>query len=125
MITGEIIGIEETQDLQKNIIIWVQIKNDGIEIDFGHTIEKKKVWPLYTKWDNFAGKTDLAIYEWVKVNIEYQFGNIIKAIAKPLINTDLLDAQLPKLIGRKFSADDVSHNYDGTTITIKSDGTII
>lgn len=129
-ITAEIIEIQETPDILKNIIIWVCFKDgDGIEIPFDQggqpvIIQGKNCWPLYGRYENFLGKTDAQILEWIRVNVEHQIGNIIQAIAKPVINQSLIGTILPKLVSTKFSKESVTLDLDGIIVTIKPDGTV-
>jgi hypothetical protein len=62
MITGEIVGVEQTQDTQKNIIIWICFTQNGKEIPFyrgAELLEKdgKKVWPKTVSFESLIGKT--------------------------------------------------------------------
>lgn len=126
-ITGEIVGMKETDDAQRNIIIWVCFKNNGIEIPFylNETlleVNGKKVWPLYSQFLNFAGRSAAEIHDWVKINIEHQIGNLIKEAAKSVINDSLVKTNLPKLVGTVFSKDFVV--IEGMNIKIYPDGTV-
>jgi hypothetical protein len=137
MIYGEIVGVEQTQDAQKNIIIWISFTQDGIEIPFYRGADllvkdRKKVWPLYARFENFLGKTPEMIQKWIQINVEAQIGNIIKEInSKEILNASFITA-IDKLKGVKFSADKVSIPVDticagenNTTIELKSDGTYL
>lgn len=135
MITGEIVGVEQTQDAQKNIIIWICFSQGGIEIPFYRGAELllkdgKKVWPLYARWENFLGKTPEMIQKWIQINVEYQIGNIIKEInSKDALNVEFI-AAIDKLKGVKFSSDNVTipvdticAGVDNAFIELKSDAT--
>jgi len=130
VITAEIIDVQETTDKMKNIIIWVCFKDEGgNEIPFDQDgqpviIKGKSCWPLYSRFENFIGKTDIQIEEWVKINIEHQIGNIIQAMAKPSINQFLVSTTLLKIVGKTFSKKDVTLDLDGISVTIKPDGVV-
>jgi hypothetical protein len=131
MITGEIIGVEQTQDAQKNIIIWICFSQDGAEIELSNrVVDGHKVWPLYARFENFLGKSAEMIQEWIRLNVEYQIGNIIKErLCKESLNTEFMVA-ISKLKGVKFSAEKVSIDVDTTctgtidsVIELKADAT--
>jgi hypothetical protein len=117
MITGEIVGVEQTQDAQKNIIIWVCFTQDGKEIPFYRGAElllkdKRKVWPLYARWENFIGKTPEMISKWIQNCVEAQIGTIIREInSKTDLNTLFIGA-VTKLIGTSFGKESVEIPVD-------------
>ncbi len=132
MITGKIISTEE--DERKNIVIWICFTQDGKEIPFyrgAELLERDghKVWPLYSRFENFLGKTPAQISEWIRINVEAQAGNIIKEQSKAGLNADIM-TEIGKLAGTEYSADKVGIPIDpgctGTdtaTAELKSDGT--
>jgi len=118
MISGEIIEVEQTRDTQKNIVIWVCFTtDDGSEIPFHQGAEllerdRKKVWPLYARFENFLGKTPEMIQEWVRINVEAQIGIIIREIVcKDILNAEMITA-VKKMIGTRFSLDKVFISVD-------------
>jgi hypothetical protein len=131
MITGEIVGVEQTQDAQKNIIIWICFTQDGQEIQLSSkTVGGRKAWPLYARFENFLGKTPEMIQKWIQINVEAQIGNIIKEMnCKEAMNAEMMTA-IQKMVGVQFSSAKVAILVDplcsGTptaTIELSDDGT--
>jgi len=134
MITAELVSAEEIQDPRKNMVIWVAFKKDGVEIPFYRGTELlirdgKKVWPLYSRFENFLGKTLSQVIAWIKANVEEQIGNIIKEESKTLLNNNLMQ-QLNTLAGTTIQKDfvgfEIDKDNDGvidSIITLKDDGT--
>lgn len=132
MIKAEIVGYE--RDPRDNMIIWVCFSENNIEIPFHQGIEilkysGHKVWPLVARFQNFIGKTQTQINEWIRINIESQIGNIIQAKNTDKLNKEI-EVVFDKLIGTTFQKDTVEieadFNNDGifeAVLMLKSDGT--
>jgi hypothetical protein len=137
MVTGKVVCIEQSNDLNKNLIIWVEFTQDKTPIPFvsgGSVLTRNgvPVWPLYARYENFIGKDAAAVQKWVQVNVEYQIGNIIREqLTKEILNTESLVA-LEKMVGQEFSSDTVDIPVDtlasGTNdavISLKADGSYL
>ncbi len=82
MITGRVLRTEESTDGRGNIRIIVEFSEDGKVL--------VPEWILWAQMTNFLGMSREQISEWIRINIEYQIGNLIQARSKPLINSDLM-----------------------------------
>lgn len=120
MITGKILRTE--QDARKNIVIVVEFSDD------------KKVivpeWPLYARFENFLGMTKEQISEWIRINIEYQIGNLIKASNQESINQTLMGV-IETLKETVYQTDKVDVEMEVSkvietpyVVTIAQDGTL-
>lgn len=98
MITGRILRTEESTDGRQNIKIIVEFSEDGKVI--------VPEWILWAQFGNFLGMTAAEITEWIRINIEYQIGNLIKARSKTVLNTELM-AAIEKLKATVFQTDKV------------------
>jgi hypothetical protein len=135
MIYGEIVDVEQTQDAQKNIIIWVCFTQNSVEIPFykGAELQERngrKVWPLYSRWESFIGKSPEIIQKWIQINVEYQIGNIIKEInCKEALNLEMVNA-IKQMVGVQFSSekvqipvDTICAGIENAIVELKEDGT--
>ena len=98
MITGRILRAEESKDQYNNICIVVEFSEDGKVI--------VPEWILFAKFENFIGMDTSQIIEWIRLNIEYQIGNIIKSKNTSLLNAEFMTA-IDKLKGTVFQTDKV------------------
>ena len=120
MITGKILRTE--QDARKNIVIVVQFSEDGNVI--------VSEWPLYARFENFLGMDKEQISEWIRINIELQIGNLIKAKNQTTINETLMGV-IETLKEREYQTDKVDVAMEANsvietayTVTIAQDGTL-
>ncbi len=133
--SAEIISVE--QDTRKSIVIWVQYKVDGIEVEYYENgslkkIDGKCVAPFYMQYSNAVDKTPVELEEWVKVNIEFQCDNLIKAKFYDITNAELIASTISKKIGQQYSKEEaeVVFDIDNDGIvdkkwTVKTDGTYV
>lgn len=84
MITARIIKSEESKDGRGNIAISVEFSENGSVI--------VPQWTLWAQYVNFLGMTVNEISEWIRINVEYQIGNLIKERSKPIINDEFIKA---------------------------------
>lgn len=123
MITGRILRTEETTDGLGNIVIVVEYSDDG-----------KVIVPEWTYRINFQqliGMTSDEISEFLRINIEHQIGNLIKAKLRSAINANLKSA-IESLKGVKiYQTDKVEIPMEASKVittpyivTLNADGTI-
>lgn len=122
MITGKIQRTEESTDGRKNIIIYVNFYEDGALIIEG--------WKLFARFENFLGMDKEQMSEWIRINIEYQIGNLIKAKNQSSINETLI-AVINSLKDREYQTDKVDVTMEASkviatpyTVTISADGSL-
>lgn len=122
MITGKIQRTEESTDGRKNIVIYVNFYEDGALI--------VDSWKLYARFENFLGMDKEQMSEWIRINIEYQIGNLIKARNQGSINETLMGV-IESLKDREYQADKVDIEMPASavvetayTVTISADGTL-
>lgn len=122
MITGRILRTEESADGRQNIKIIVEFSEDGKVI--------VPEWTLWAQFRNFIGLTAAEIAEWIRVNVEYQIGNLIQERSKTILNSEFI-AAIEKLKTKKiFQKDSVMIEREASvviaeafTVTLNSDGT--
>lgn len=122
MITGKIQKTEESTDGRKNIIIYVNFYEDGTLIVEG--------WKLYARFENFLGMDKEQVSEWIRINIEYQIGNLIKTRNQGSINETLM-AVIDSLKDREYATDKVDIEMPTSSVietaymvTLAADGTL-
>ena len=82
------------------------------------------------KWENFIGRTSEEIKAWIRHNVEYQIGNLVKAKNRKKLNTEFMLA-IEAMKGEAiFSKDETvlqveasPINAEPYTVTLKQDGT--
>ena len=122
MITGRVLKAEESTDGRENIRIMVEFSENGLVI--------VPEWTLWARWENFIGRTADEISEWIRVNIEYQIGNLIKARARKDLNTEFMTAIEQMKETKVYQTDEVKLEVEPSltitepyTVTLKDDGT--
>lgn len=124
-VTAEVIKVEDSADANKNLVVWVQFKNDGVEIPQQNTINGKQCWRLWIREVNLIGKDLSKKREWVQINIENQIENYILAIARTKVNNDLVVGDLGKMVGDIYSKDYAVTEYTpGYPSKVYPNGTI-
>lgn len=122
MITGRIIKAKESKDGRRNIAITVEFSEDGVVI--------VPEWILWARFENFLGMTVEEISEWIRVNVEYQIGNLIRERSKPAINDEFIKAIELMKSEKIFQSDKVEIPMEanvvlaeGYTVILNADGT--
>lgn len=121
MITGKVLRTEE--DTKRGAIrIIVEFSEDSMVI--------VPEWILWAQWENFIGRTADEISEWIRVNIEHQIGNLIKARARHDLNSEFMAAIEQMKETKVYEIDQVLVPVGTSltiaepyTVTIKDDGT--
>jgi hypothetical protein len=123
MITGRIVGTEESTDGRKNIRIIVEFSEDGKVI--------VPEWVLWAQYGNFLGMTSNEISEWIRINVEYQIGNLIKERVKTALNSEFQMAIEALKEVKIYQTDNVVIPMEANkvilepyNVTIKADGTV-
>lgn len=121
MITGRVLRTEESTDGRENIRIIVEFSEDGKVI--------VSEWTLWAQWSNFIGRTADEISEWIRVNIEHQIGNLIKAKARKALNTEYMTAIEQMKETKVYETDQVVVPVEASltivepyNVTLKDDG---
>ena len=128
-ITGEVYKIEKLDDAYKRMVLWIIFKeSDGTEHAFyqGAALLEKdghKVWPFYFTYEQIAGMDATALDSWCQQVVKSQAENVIRNLARTVVNDALAKDSLPSLVGKKYTIEDAATAVDG--VRVKDDGTLI
>ena len=124
MVTGQVLAIEKVaDDAYGRMLLWVIFTEaDGSEHAFysnGKLIEKDghKAWPYYFQYEQIAGMDATALESWAQKIIAEQAENVIRNLAREVVNAAVTKDNLPVLIGKKFSIADAATAVAGVRVT--------